>query len=181
MLLHGWPGSFLEFLPMLRLLTSKYTPETLPYHMVVPSLPGYTLSGTIPTTKDFKLEDCATILDTLMCDLGFNRSGYVVQGGDVGSRVARVLGGTQPRARAIHLNYCNMPKPADLDESDPAIYSDAEKAGITRTEQFKLTGSAYALEHATRSSTIGLVLSASPLALLAWVCCQRSTRVFSQV
>ena len=43
MILHGWLGSFLEFLPILRILADKYTPATLPYHTVVPSLPGYTL------------------------------------------------------------------------------------------------------------------------------------------
>ena len=43
-LMHGWPGSFLEFLPMLDLLREKYTPETLPYHAIVPSSPGYAFS-----------------------------------------------------------------------------------------------------------------------------------------
>ena len=34
---HGWPGSFLEFLPILSLLKSKYDQSTLPYHIIVPS------------------------------------------------------------------------------------------------------------------------------------------------
>lgn len=37
-----------------------------------------------------------------------------------------------------------------------------------RAELFRTTGMAYAMEHATRPSTIGLVLSSSPLALLSW-------------
>jgi hypothetical protein len=37
-----------------------------------------------------------------------------------------------------------------------------------RTELFTTTGMAYAMEHATRPSTIGLALSSSPLALLSW-------------
>jgi microsomal epoxide hydrolase len=118
MMLHGWPGSFLEFLPILRLLTKKYTRETLPYHVVIPSLPGYTLSSPPPKDKDFKIQDAATILDNLMRQLGFEESGYVVQGGDVGSKLARVLGGTTNNvARAVHLNFCIMPDPVNIPES----------------------------------------------------------------
>jgi microsomal epoxide hydrolase len=54
--LHGWPGSFLEFLPILRLLKEKYTSATLPYHIVVPSLPGYGFSYAPPIDRDFRLE-----------------------------------------------------------------------------------------------------------------------------
>ena len=118
MMLHGWPGSFLEFLPILRILAGKYTPETLPYHIIVPSLPGYTLSSPPPKDKDFRIEDAATILDTLMRQLGFEKSGYVVQGGDVGSKLARVLGGTTNNvAKAEPLNYCNMPDPGNIPET----------------------------------------------------------------
>ncbi|KAH7145373.1 epoxide hydrolase N terminus-domain-containing protein [Dactylonectria estremocensis] len=35
--MHSWPGSFIEFLPMTNRLVKKYTPVTLPYHIVVPS------------------------------------------------------------------------------------------------------------------------------------------------
>jgi microsomal epoxide hydrolase len=44
-----------------------------------------------------------------------------------------------------------------------------EKAGVHRGQRFNTTGNAYALEHATRPSTIGHILSSSPLALLAWI------------
>jgi microsomal epoxide hydrolase len=27
---HGWPGSWIEFVPMMEMLMGKYTPETLP-------------------------------------------------------------------------------------------------------------------------------------------------------
>ena len=45
LLLHGWPGSFLEFLGSLEVLKEKYTPDDLPFHVVVPSLPGYGYSN----------------------------------------------------------------------------------------------------------------------------------------
>ncbi|WVR06130.1 hypothetical protein IAU60_003160 [Kwoniella sp. DSM 27419] len=99
---HGWPGgssrvtalmsgSFLEFIPLMKYLTAKYTPETLPVHLVVPSMPGFGFSGYTPTGTSFNNLDTATLFDALMCDLGFEE-GYVAQGGDIGSRVSRLLG-----------------------------------------------------------------------------------------
>lgn len=88
-LLNG-SGNFMEFLPTMSILQERYTPETLPYHIVVPSLPGYAFSSPPPLSKDFQLQDVARIMNTLMTQLGFDQ-GYVVQGGDVGSKVARVI------------------------------------------------------------------------------------------
>lgn len=46
--------------------------------------------------------------------------------------------------------------------------TDAEKRGVDRANHFATLASAYASMHGTRPATIGLVLSSSPLALLAW-------------
>lgn len=46
--------------------------------------------------------------------------------------------------------------------------NDAERIGLKRMFEFLDTGSAYSREHGTRPATIGFVLSASPLSLLAW-------------
>jgi len=43
-----------------------------------------------------------------------------------------------------------------------------EKIAMKRSQQFKEGGRAYAIEQGSRTSTIGHVLSSSPLALLAW-------------
>lgn len=42
------------------------------------------------------------------------------------------------------------------------------KHGLQRMSNFVSLGSAYAMEDGTRPSTIGHVLSTSPMALLAW-------------
>lgn len=47
--------------------------------------------------------------------------------------------------------------------------TDAEKKGVQRINDFGTLGNAYAREHGTRPATIGLVLSSSPIALLAWI------------
>jgi microsomal epoxide hydrolase len=102
-LLHGWPGSFLEFLPMLDIVRKKYSPEDLKYHFIIPSLPGYTLSAAQPVSVDFSQADAARIMNTLMLELGFKK--YIAQGGDVGSRVARVMSVEHEACQAIHRKH----------------------------------------------------------------------------
>jgi microsomal epoxide hydrolase len=58
-----------------------------------------------------------------------------------------------------------MPEPEGVKDED---ITTLEKQGLERSAEFKRLGSAYALFHATKPATIGLVLSASPLSLLAW-------------
>lgn len=70
---------------------------------------------------------------------------------------------------ALHINFCIMPRSADIDTEDDAELSQLEKKGLERAAWFEKLGSAYALLHATRPSTIGLAFSTSPLALLAWI------------
>lgn len=164
--LHGWPASFQEFLPVLDLLRKKYSPQDLPYHIIVPSLPGYTLSSPPPLDRPWKIADSARIMHKLMLNLGFGDGGYVVQGGDIGAAVGRTMAATYPECKALHLNYCFMFPPDDASASE---LSDTEKKGLERFDAFNATGNAYGREHGTRPATIGHVLSASPVALLAWI------------
>lgn len=83
-------GSFQEFLPLLQLFKKEFSPSNLPYHLIVPSLPGYAFSSGPPVDRNFTTEDASRILDKLMKDLGFE-NGYVAQGGDIGSRLGRIL------------------------------------------------------------------------------------------
>ncbi|KAJ5334940.1 hypothetical protein N7452_007343 [Penicillium brevicompactum] len=165
LLLHGWPGSFLEFLPILQKFREEYTPETLPYHLIVPSLPGYAFSSGPPLDRDFGTGDIARVLDQLMKDLGFG-DGYVAQGGDIGSRIARHLAVDHESCKAAHLNVVFMRKPEGVTDEHLNAF---EIQGIERMQNFMATGSGYAVEHGTRPSTIGHVVSSSPIALLAWV------------
>lgn len=101
MFLHGWPGCFLEFLPIMELLSSRYSPESLPYHVVVPSLPDYGFSTREQRDTEMTLEVAAQYLHLLMLQLGF-AGGYVVQGGDVGSGLAEIMATTFDACKAIH-------------------------------------------------------------------------------
>lgn len=96
-------GSYFEFLPLLRLFRDEYSPEALPYHLIVPSLPGYAFSSGPPLDKDFTTADCARIIDQLMRGLGFE-SGYVSQGGDIGSKISRILAVNYDRCKGEHFD-----------------------------------------------------------------------------
>jgi pimeloyl-ACP methyl ester carboxylesterase len=101
LLIHGWPGSFLEHLDVVNELKSKYDEDSLPYHIIAPSLPGSAYSNGPPLDKNFTTEDAARIMDKLMVGIGFG-DGYVTQGGDIGSFVSRILGVTSDACKAVH-------------------------------------------------------------------------------
>ncbi|KAF2112622.1 Alpha/Beta hydrolase protein [Lophiotrema nucula] len=160
--LHGWPGSFLEFLSIMDIARNQYSAQDLPYHIIVPSLPGYTLSSDPPLDKDFTVEDIARITDKLMTGLGFKH--YIGQGGDVGSYTCRPLA-LYPACKAVHLNFNMMVKPLNANGEVSAF----EEKGLERAHDFDERASAYAFEHGSRPATIGFALAASPLALFAWI------------
>lgn len=190
-LLHGWPGSFLEFLPILAKVQATYPDSaSLPYHLIVPSLPGYLFSELRPT-QDVDTAKVADVVHALMVDtLGFGPAvgGYIAQGGDVGSGLARSLavrhplvvgvgssGGEEGQGegeaaaagcRGALLNMLPMYPPANKDELAPP--TETEKLALGRGMAFAQGGMGYAIIHGTKPSTIGLALASSPQALLAW-------------
>jgi microsomal epoxide hydrolase len=160
--LHGWPGSFIEFLPLCELIRSQYAPQDQPYHIIVPSLPGYTLGAELPKDRSWTLEDSSRVLNSLMKELGFDK--YIAQGGDVGSYLARIMAQKYEACVGIHLNMMTFEEKPEYDTLSPL-----EQRAMDSAKRWREKGSAYALEHGTKPSTIGAVLSSSPLALLAWI------------
>lgn len=167
---------------MLDHVRKQYSPSDLPYHLIVPSLPGYAFSSAPPIDRDFGLEDIGRILNRLALNLGFG-SGYIIQGGDIGSKVGRVMAATYDEVKgkrsetnyctlliilAIHVNFMIMKDPklsTEEQSSIPAI----EAEGLLRAKEFERVNSAYATEHATKPAIIGLVLSSNSVAILAWI------------
>lgn len=93
--------------------------------------------------------------------------GYVMQGGDLGSYIGRMMTAQFGGCRGALLNFIPLPPPEGFDVAKDA--SEAERKGLQRAEWFGSNASAYAMMHATRPATVGLALGSSPLALLAWV------------
>ncbi|KAF2995546.1 hypothetical protein E8E13_003040 [Curvularia kusanoi] len=162
-LMHGWPGSFIEFLPMLDLVRKQYpSQQDLPYHLVVPSLPGYTLSAAGSLGASPSMWQSAKVCHQLMLNLGFKK--YIAQGGDVGSFLAKVMATTYEECVAIHLNLFTVAEQLDLEKLDAG-----EKKGLEQALEFRKRGSAYQQIHATKPATIGHVVQSTPLAVLAWI------------
>ncbi|KAJ6619460.1 Alpha/Beta hydrolase protein [Mycena sp. CBHHK59/15] len=110
------------------------------------------------------LADIARRVNAFMVQLGF-AGGYVVQGGDIGSQVARILKMMLTRRTGVHLNFCYM-VPPDVPAS---ALSDRDRAGVARSSRFVSYESVYSFEQATRPATLGFAIASSPLALLAWI------------
>ncbi|KAK3294619.1 Alpha/Beta hydrolase protein [Chaetomium fimeti] len=176
-LMHGWPGSWIEFGAVLDLLAARYTAETLPYHVVVPSLPDYGLStrrGEL--RRPLTMEGAAGAIDGLMAALGFG-AGYVAQGGDVGAIVGQVLCAKFEACKALHrecVRLLVLLTPPFMSANATAAVAGipvtpAEQAQLARSAIWGSKGTAYVSEHGTRPSTIALALSTNPLAMLSWM------------
>ena len=105
-LTHGWPGSVIEFLKVIKPLTDPAAHGGDPrdaFHVVVPSLPGYGFSDR-PAQRGWSVERIASAWIELMRRLGYER--FVAQGGDWGSAVSSAMAiAKPPELAAIHLNF----------------------------------------------------------------------------
>src|SRR5580704_9013536 len=72
MLIHGWPGSILEFQALIEPLTHPKDPNSPAFHVVIPSLPGFGFSGPT-TTRGWGPQRMAKALIVLMDRLGYSR------------------------------------------------------------------------------------------------------------
>jgi epoxide hydrolase len=163
LLVHGWPGSVVEFLRVLGPLTDPRAHGGDPadaVHLVVPSLPGYGFSGPLPDTG-WTTARMARATAELMRRLGYHR--YAAHGGDWGSRVVADLGLLAPgQLTGIHVT---MTMGLALDEPR----DDAERWSAHRSAHFRREMSGYNLLQATRPLSLAPALTDSPVGQLAWI------------
>ena len=162
---HGWPGSVIELLEAVGPLTDPTAHGGRvedAFHLVLPSLPGYGLSGE-PTEVGWDVGRIGRAWAELMNRLAYAR--YVAQGGDLGAAVADAMGRQAPEGLlGIHTNLLVMA----LGGTMPAE-TEQERAALDAINTFRTTGFGYFLEQATRPQTIGYALLDSPVALAAWM------------
>jgi epoxide hydrolase len=172
-LTHGWPGSVVEFLNVIGPLTDPRADGGDPadaFHLVIPSMPGYGLSG--PTREPgWTTSRVARAWVELMRRLGYDR--YGAQGGDWGAFVSPELGRIDPdHVIGVHLNAATFGfipfGPVDPDEL--ATFTDAEKARLERLNASTAgPGNGYFEVHSTRPQTVAYALTDSPVGQLAWI------------
>ncbi|KAK6715684.1 hypothetical protein SNK04_006638 [Fusarium graminearum] len=170
--LHGWPGSVVEYLPILQKLQSDYSPETLPYHIIVPHHIGYPFSDPPHLDKEFTHSDNARLMSKMMHSLGFDKTGYVSQGGDFGGWTAPVIANIDPACKLVHMNMLNVMPPVGEDVEAgirEGRYSPDEVAAFGRLAEFSKTGTAFIQLDGTRPASAGYLIGTNPVALLAWI------------
>jgi pimeloyl-ACP methyl ester carboxylesterase len=168
LLLHGWPGSVVEFLDVIGPLTDPAAHGGRPddaFHLVIPSLPGYGFSGPL-TETGWTDGRTAAALAGLMARLGYDR--YGVQGGDVGAFLAPLVGRVAPdRVTGVHVNAL-VTFPTG-DPANMAAMTEGDRVRFAAMEAWQQRSGAYMQVQGTRPQTIGQSLVDSPSGLLAWI------------
>ena len=170
MVIHGWPGSFVEFHKIIEPLSDPASHGGDPadaFHLVIPSIPGYGFSDR-PREPGYNPERMAEIFVKLMDRLGYAR--YGTQGGDYGSLISRILGRIDPEHVAgVHLNLCGAGPPEGVE--DPTAGVPPEELERMRERQAFWTDEqrGYSAIQGTKPQTIGYVLNDSPVGLAAWI------------
>jgi len=166
-LTHGWPGSFLELLPLVPLLTdpaSQGGSSEDAFDVVIPSLPGYGFSER-PPRRGMLSARIASMWNGLMTDvLGYES--YGAHGGDIGSRVTTRLG--QHHAdRVVGIHITAVEDPPLGPDSPPLTQAESEFLRL-RDAWYEAEGG-YSHIQRTKPQTLAYGLSDSPAGLAAWI------------
>lgn len=168
-LVHGWPGSPVEFEAMIGPLTDPGAHGGDPadaFHLVIPTLPGFGFSGPTRAVGQASTERSAELIAALMERLGYER--YGAQGGDAGSFIAPQLGRLHPeRVAGVHVNALITIPLWDTDGSD---FSPADQEKLAELNDWSSSStSGYAAIQSTRPQSLAYGLTDSPVGLLGWI------------
>lgn len=88
LMLHGWPGSIVEFYKIIPLMTTPREGYDFVFEVIVPSLPGYGFSDA-PTKSGMGPAHMGQIFVKLMERLGHEQ--FYIQGGDWGAAITETI------------------------------------------------------------------------------------------
>ena len=163
LLMHGWPGSVIEFLEIIDKLANpeKSGANTKnSFDVIVPSLPGFGFSG--KPSKPIGPRKMAEILNKLMIEnLGYKN--YMAQGGDWGATIANWIGYDHFKfCNAIHINCLTMRHP-------DGPQSDDEKDWQKRFDKDQIMQDGYRTQQATKPQSLSYGMMDSPVGIAAWI------------
>ena len=163
LLLHGWPGSVIEFLDIIPKLAH---PEKFGgkiedgFDVIVPSLPGFGFST--PIKKALGPRKIGKILNKFMVkNLGYKN--YVAQGGDWGATIANWLAYDHyNNCKAIHINCLTMRHPG-------GPQTEQEKKWQKKFDNDQIIQDGYRTQQATKPQTLAYSMIDSPVGIAAWI------------
>jgi pimeloyl-ACP methyl ester carboxylesterase len=166
LLLHTYPGSFVDYLDMIGSLTDPVAhggDAADAFSVVVPSIPGFGYS--LPLNgRGWTMRRAAETFDTLMRKLGYQS--YGAHGSDGGAMISRELGLMRPGGfLGLHvLQLFSFPSgdPAEMAKMGPKDF-----AALEHLKWFQSVGG-YNQINATRPQTVAVGIADSPVGQLAW-------------
>jgi epoxide hydrolase len=172
LLIHGWPGSIVEFLDHVGPLTApaKHGAEgAQAFDVVIPSLPGVGFSGPTREAGWNNLRIGKAFIE-LMGRLGYER--FAVQGGDAGAIIGPEIGRMAPeKIIGIHLNAATigfMPM-GPVSDADAATFTPAEKKRLAMMQEFMQVKFGFNLLQSHQPQLVAYAISDSPVGLMAWM------------
>ena len=163
LLMHGWPGSIIEFIEIINQLAH---PEEFGGNkedgmtIIAPSLPGFGFSGA--PNKPYGPRKIAEVMNTLMT-VNLKYKTYVAQGGDWGATIANWLGHDyKNHCKAIHINCLTM-----RNQNGPQ--TDEEKIWQEKFDTDQIIQDGYRTQQATKPQTLSYAMMDSPVGVAAWI------------
>lgn len=161
LLTHGWPGSILEMLKIIPLLTEG---PGQTFDVVIPSVIGFGFSSK-PIVSGCNAYEIAGIWNTLMELLGYEH--YGVHGGDIGAATSSWIAFRFPeRVTGIHLNYIPGSYRPYLNNTPLSVEEIHYREQAT---EWALKEGAYVNIQSTKPQTLSYSLNDSPTGLCAWI------------
>ena len=163
LILHGWPGSIVEFLHIIEKLAHPERfggKEEDAFDIIVPSLPGFGFSGS--PSHPIGPRKMADIFNKLMIkNLGYKN--FLSQGGDWGATISNWLGYDHPKTcSAIHINCLTMRHPDGPQTQE-------EKDWEERFTKDQIMQDGYRTQQATKPQTLSYAMMDSPVGIAAWI------------
>jgi pimeloyl-ACP methyl ester carboxylesterase len=166
-IVHGWPGSFVEFQKIIGSLTDPVAhggQAEDAFHVVCPSLPGFGFSSP-PRERGWSSQRMAETIAKLMARLGYER--YGAQGGDWGSGIVRWLAANDGgHCIGAHSNFPGGGQPME----EPMRGVTPQEIERMQERQRELADHrAYGTIQGTRPLTLAYGIHDSPAGLAAWI------------
>jgi len=163
LLMHGWPGSVLEFLHIIKILAhpEKFGgKEEDAFDVIAPSLPGFGFSGR--SSRPIGPRKIADIFNKLMVE-NLDYTNYLAQGGDWGATIANWMGYDHSKnCTAIHINCLTMRHPAGPQSKE-------EEEWQNNFDKDQVMQDGYRTQQATKPQTLSYSMMDSPVGIAAWI------------